>query len=131
MRVIEFPYTLYKALSVPIVPVQLQHKGDWYELWAFVDSGAAYSIFAAREAVDMGLDLSQALQRMIIVGDGSFIPVLFVKLPMRIGEVELNVEVGFSEKLGVGFNLLGRKDVFNAFRVCFSDDKKMISFHQD
>ncbi len=131
MRVIEFPYTLYKGLSVPIIPVQLQNRGDWFELWAFVDSGATFSIFAAREALDMGLDLSQAMRRMIIVGDGSFIPVLFVKLPMRIGEIELNVEVGFSEKLGVGFNLLGRKDVFNAFRVCFSDEKKIISFHQD
>jgi hypothetical protein len=40
-------------------------------------------------------------------------------------------EVGFSEKLGVGFNLLGRKDVFNAFRVCFSDAKNVVSFYQE
>ncbi len=78
----------------------------------------------------MGLDLSQALQRMIVVGDGSFIPASFVKLPMRIGELDLEAEVGFSEKPGVGFNLLGRKDVFNTFRVCFSDDKKLVSFQE-
>jgi len=131
MRVVEFPYTLYKGLSVPIIPIQLKNQSEWFELWAFVDSGATFSIFAAREASGMGLDLSHALQRMIVVGDGSFIPALFVKLPLRIGDIELPVEVGFSEKLGVGFNLLGRKDVFNAFRVCFSDDKKIISFYQD
>jgi hypothetical protein len=50
---------------------------------------------------------------------------------MRIGDVELFVEVGFSEKLGIGFNLLGRKDVFEKFRVCFSDSKKILSFHWD
>ncbi len=131
MRLVEFPYTLYKDLQVPIIPLQLQNGGEWFELWAFVDSGATFSIFAAREATGMGLDLSQALQRMIVVGDGSFIPASFVKLPMRIGEFELEAEVGFSEKLGVGFNLLGRKDIFNAFRVCFSDDKKVVSFHQE
>jgi hypothetical protein len=69
--------------------------------------------------------------RMIVVGDGSFIPASFLKLPMRIGELELEAEVGFSEKLGVGFNLLGRKDVFNAFRVCFSDAKNVVSFYQE
>ena len=131
MRVIEFPYSLYKDVPVPIVPLQLQSNGEWFELWGFVDSGATFSVFAAREAAGMGLDLSQAFQRMIVVGDGSFIPVSFVKLPMRIGETELAVEVGFSEKLGVGFNLLGRKDVFKAFRVCFSDAKQVVAFHQD
>lgn len=131
MRVIEFPYTLYKSLPVPIIPVQIQNRGEWFELWAFVDTGATFSIFGAREAEGMGLDLSQALKRYIVVGYGSFIPASFVQLPMRIGEIELKVEVGFSGKLGVGFNLLGRKDVFNAFRVCFSDDKKIISFNQD
>lgn len=129
MRVIEFSYTLYKGLSVPIVPVQIRSRNDWFELWAFVDSGATYSIFGAREAADMGLDLTNALRRMIVVGDGSFIPVSFVRLPVRIGEIELEAEIGFSERLGVGFNLLGRKDVFNAFRICFSDEEKTVSFH--
>ena len=65
---------------------------------------------------------------MIVVGDGSFIPASFVVLPMHIGEVEMKVEVGFSDKLGVGFDLLGRRDVFNVFRVCFSDEERIISF---
>ena len=47
---------------------------------------------------------------------------------MKIGEVEFKAEVGFSERLGVGFNLLGRKDVFEIFKVCFDDRKKIVSF---
>ncbi|MEK7672157.1 MAG: hypothetical protein AAB344_08060, partial [Bacteroidota bacterium] len=48
-----------------------------------------------------------------------------------IGDVELEIEIGFSERLGVGFNLLGRKDLFEKFQVCFSDSKRTVSFHFD
>lgn len=131
MRSIEYPYTLYKRTYLPVIPVQLQHLGNWYRKWAFVDSGATYSIFAAVEAASMGLDLSHATQRHVVVGDGGFIPASFVKMPTRIGEVELQIEIGFSERLGIGFNLLGRKDVFERFRVCFSDKERVVSFHLD
>jgi len=131
MRSIEFPYTLYKGIYIPVIPVQLLHLGRWHKKWAFVDSGATYSIFSAKEALSMDIDFSASTQRYVIVGDGGFIPASFVKLPVRIGDVELIAEVGFSEKLGIGFNLLGRKDVFDRFRVCFSDATKIVSFHWD
>jgi len=50
---------------------------------------------------------------------------------MRVIEFPYTLYIGFSEKLGVGFNLLGRKDIFDVFRVCFSDDTKILSFYQD
>ncbi len=131
MRSIEFAYTYYKGLYIPVVPLQLNHGSEWFEHWAFVDSGATYSVFNAREASNMELDLDSSMQRMIVVGDGSFIPASFVKMPMRIGDVELEIEIGFSERLGVGFNLLGRKDLFEKFQVCFSDSKRTVSFHFD
>ena len=131
MRTIEFPYTPYKGIFVPAIPLQLKGGGQWFDLWAFVDSGATYSIFKSKEALSMNIDLSNAVQRYIVVGDGGFIPASFVELPIRIGEVDLLVEVGFSEKLGIGFNLLGRKNIFEKFMVCFSDKRKIISFHLD
>ncbi len=79
----------------------------------------------------MGLNLRGALQRYVIVGDGGYIPASFIKIPVQIGDVEINTEIGFSENLGIGFNLLGRKDVFEKFHVCFDDTKKIVSFHQN
>jgi len=38
--------------------------------------------------------------------------------------------IGFSERLGVGFNLLGRKGIFEHFKVCFSDKERRITFQQ-
>lgn len=68
---------------------------------------------------------------MVIVGDGSYIPVYFHRVTLKIGDEEFPAEVGFSEQLGIGFNLLGRKDVFEIFKVCFSDEKGIISFHKE
>jgi hypothetical protein len=62
------------------------------------------------------------------VGDGKSIPVYFHTLPIIIGNVSFNAIIGFSEKLGVGFNLLGRRSVFEKFVVVFDDIKRQITF---
>jgi hypothetical protein len=36
--------------------------------------------------------------------------------------------VGFSDELGVGFNLLGRSSVFERFEICFREKQGVISF---
>ncbi len=128
MHSIEFEYSLYKGLRVPLIPVEIKGKDGWHELWAFVDSGATYSIFEAKVSEMLGIDFRKGKKLMIIVGDGSYIPVYFHKIQIRIGDVEFSTDIGFSERLGVGFNLLGRKDVFERFKVCFSDRENLISF---
>jgi hypothetical protein len=62
------------------------------------------------------------------VGDGGFIPVYLHKLDMQLGPKTFQATVGFSEKLGIGFNILGRTDVFDKFVVCFDDLKDYVSF---
>lgn len=131
MRALEFDYIPYKGLYVPMIPVKFKCGDEWYERWAFVDSGATYSIFHPREFAGTGIEHGQGRKQMVIVGDGSFIPVNFLKLHIKIGEMEVNATIGFSEHLGVGFNLLGRKDIFDNFKVCFSDSKKVVSFYKE
>lgn len=131
MRSIDFSYSFHKDIYIPIIPIQIKFRNEWFKNWAFVDSGATYSLFNEGFALDMGLDLSKSLQRYIVVGDGGYIPASFVKMPLKIEDVELLAEIGFSPKLGVGFNLLGRKDVFEKFRVCFSDAEKKINFYYE
>ena len=85
----------------------------------------------AKELTGTNINYKQGKKMMIVVGDGSFIPVNFIQLLLIIGDIEIETTIGFSEHLGVGFNLLGRKDIFEKFRVCFSDSKKVVSFHGD
>ena len=124
MSPIEFPYTLHKGYLMPIIPITIRN----HKVWVFVDSGATFSIVNAAEARDMGIDWQSGRPQMIVVGDGSFIPTFIHNLAIRIGDSEITAPVGFSERLGVGFNLLGRTGVFNRFEVCFNDHTRKVTF---
>jgi len=34
-----------------------------------------------------------------------------------------------SKQLGIGFNIIGRKDVFERFKICFDEKEKVIEFY--
>lgn len=128
MRTVRFPYSTYRGLKAPIIPLFVRGKTGWKEIWIYVDSGAAFSIFAASEAERLDLEFTKGSLVYAVVGDGGYIPVYLHKLPIRIGNIELKATIGFSEKLGVGFNLLGRKDIFEKFKVSFVESKGFIEF---
>lgn len=94
---------------------------------AYLDSGAFYSIFKVGVAAELGVDLSRAKERMFVVADGSFIPAKLVKLPVELVGKRKIAEVAFSDRLNIGFNLLGRKDIFESFdEVIFRESRREI-----
>ena len=126
MSLIEFPYTLHRGYLMPMIPITLQD----HKVWVYVDSGAAFSTISAAEAMDMAIDWSAGRRQMIVVGDGSFIPVYLHNLSMHIGDWHIQAPIGFSERLGIGFNVLGRTGVFNQFQVCFNDRTRRVTFQK-
>jgi predicted aspartyl protease len=129
MSIVEYKYILHKGFYVPMVPIQLKIGERWYERWAFVDTGATYSIFHPKEIEGSQINYKEGQKRFIVVGDGSWIDAYFFKFDLRIDKYKISAEIGFSERLGVGFNLIGRKDIFEYFKVCFNDRDKVITFH--
>ena len=127
MRSIAFSYARHRQRDIPLVPVSLRTGGKWSELWAYADSGSFYSLFDDKVADLLGLDLLKGEKVLAVVGDGSFIPVYLHKIGMRIGIDEFALKIGFSAKLGVGFNLLGM-DVFDRYRVTFDNKARKIIF---
>lgn len=126
MSVIAFPYTLHKGYRLPIIPVTiLSHR-----VWVFVDTGATFTILNIDDAHRMGIEWDRGRSQMIVVGDGSFIPTYFHDLSIQIGQWQMTAPVGFSERLGVGFNLLGRTGVFDRFQVCFNDRARKVTFQK-
>jgi len=124
VSLIEFPYTLHKGYLLPIIPISIHsHKA-----WVFVDSGATFSILTAGEAERIGINWQSGRRQMIVVGDGSYIPTFIHNLPIQIGTSQITAPIGFSERLGVGFNLLGRTGVFNQFQICFNDRARRVTF---
>jgi len=126
MPIIEFPYTLHKHYLMPIIPVLI----EGHKVWAFVDSGATFSIMSIDVARRIGIGWEKGRRQMIVVGDGSFIPSYFHDLSVQIGTHEIVAPIGFSERLGVGFNILGRKGVFDQFQVCFNDHARKVTFEK-
>jgi len=56
---------------MPMTLIRLQD----HKVWVYVDSGAAFSMISAAEATDMAIDWNTGRRQMVVVGDGSFIPV--------------------------------------------------------
>ncbi|MBI3354863.1 MAG: retropepsin-like domain-containing protein, partial [Nitrospirae bacterium] len=104
MSFIEFPYVIHKGIHLPIIPFTIHD----HNMWAFVDSGATFSVFHTQTAERLGLNIHKGRKQMIVVGDGSFIPVYIHNLSLQIDKYKINAPIGFSERLGIGFNLLGR-----------------------
>jgi predicted aspartyl protease len=126
LPLIEFPYVLHKGYLLPIIPITiLDHK-----VWVFVDSGATYSILSVDDAHRIGIDWERGSPQMIVVGDGSFIPTYIHHLAIQIDEWKITAPIGFSERLGVGFNILGRKGIFDQFQVCFNDHTRKVTFQK-
>jgi predicted aspartyl protease len=125
---IEIGYSSYKGIKVPIIPVKIEGKDGWKKIWVFVDSGATYSILNKNEAERLNIEWKSGNMIMAVVGDGDSIPVYLHSLKLQIEDYEIIAQIGFSERLGIEFNLLGRKDIFELFKVCFDDRNKVISF---
>lgn len=130
MRPLNFPYVNYKGNLAPIIPVGLKVEKKAIITLAYVDSGATYSIFNGSEAERLELDYKKGREILITVGDGGLIPIYLWQLKAKIEEIEFPAIVGFSSKLGVGFNLLGRKSFFEQFDVCFSDREGETTFRK-
>lgn len=125
---IKFPYRIYKGIACPIIGFEIQGPKGWIEIEAYVDSGASISVLSAKEAINLGIDFERGKTIYSTVGDGSLIPVYLHKLSVKIEDITFKATLGFSPRLGVGFNLLGRKDFFTHFDITFSDATKIITF---
>ena len=115
-------------MSVPIVSIGIKHTEIWYPVEAFVDSGATYSIFTAEVARTIGLEYEGGRKIFVQVGDGGLIPAYLHDLTIQLGSEKFVAPLGFSGRLGVGFNLLGRNGIFDRFKVCFDEKNSVVTF---
>jgi hypothetical protein len=123
-----FRYKPVAGVPSPVAAAGLFVAGKWTAVEFYVDSGATYTVMPAQYAVDFGLDWRSGRRVHLQVGDGGLIPVFLHTLPMQIGATRFDATVGFSEKLGVRFNLLGRQGVFEHFKICFHERRRVLSF---
>ena len=129
MRPVVFSYKIFRNVPSPIISFKIKGPENWFGLEAYVDSGAFISIFSFQNAFQIGINPEKGRKIFVTVSDGGSIPVYLHKLDVKIGNTPFKATIGFSERLGVGFNLLCRKDFFAHFDITFSDRKKTIIFN--
>lgn len=66
-----------------------------------------------------------------MVGDGSRIRVYIHSLDIRLANEEFTARIGFSHRLGIGFNILGQEDIFDRFRICFEWREGIVEFLEE
>lgn len=128
MRPIRFSYKAYRGVPCPVIRIGMKGPLGWIQAEAYVDSGASISIFSVHEAAGLGLDFRKGKETFVTVGDGNSIPVYVHRVPVQIGSIRFKAAVGFSPRLGVGFNLLGRQDIFTRFDITFSEARNLVTF---
>ena len=55
----------FKGIATPIIPVEVKGKLGWVRIWAYVDSGASYSLFGVEEAERLGIDFKKGKEGKI------------------------------------------------------------------
>jgi hypothetical protein len=119
-------YTQIETRIYPLLRFGLSHNRDTATVEAYVDTGAAYSIFVPSVAQRLNLDYRSGRLIYARVGDGGLIPVYLHRLTVHIGHFSFQATVGFSDRLGVGFNLLGRQDIFEHLAFTFNDKHRFL-----
>jgi hypothetical protein len=123
-----FRYKPVQGRLAPIIPIGIKLDEVWYPIGVYVDSGAAYALLHAAVAQGAGFDYSTGHLIRLQVGDGSLIPVHIHDLELQIGSERFLAKVGFSERLGVAFNLLGRESIFARFKIRFQESQRTLTF---
>ena len=64
----------------------------------------------------MGRELGERVY--VQVGDGGFIPVYLHTVDVQLQRYRFSGRIGFSDHLGVRFNIIGRVPLFERFVIC-------------
>jgi hypothetical protein len=125
---VQFGYSRLDNQLVAFVPLLTKGPVGWVRVWGFVDSGASVSVLKAEEATALGLNLTDGELIHPTVGDGGQLPVYLHRLEVKIDDRPIVATIGFSQRLGVNFNLWGRAGIFDHFEICFNNARQTITF---
>jgi hypothetical protein len=125
MPVLEFNYTALRGRYYPFVSIKLQNGERNVTTLALLDSGSTISVFRTEIAEDLGLEVHTGKEKILQSANG-FIKVYLFELSSEIKDERFVIRVGFSGDLTTSFNILGREDVFDRFRITFDEAHKKI-----
>jgi hypothetical protein len=128
LSVIVYRYVDFRRRPVPLIPVGIRGPSQWGRMWAYADSGSAYSIFDDSVARLIGIDWRSGRPMMATTGTGATIRFFLHPVTIQMRRARLRLDVGFAAELRIGFNILGL-DVFEQFnQVTFDSVNRCLTF---
>lgn len=112
----------------PIVPIKVFAGRRWHSVWAYVDSGAVVSILTVAEARRLGLIKIRARKVAITTSGGRTNQISLHRLWVKLGQERFSITFGVPRGFDIGFNLLGRRDLFQRYQITFKESKGIVSF---
>ena len=126
----EFPYQkekskLFGKILRPIIEFEINTNIGWVSAMGYLDSGADITLLPLSFAKALGIKIEEEEVKEIKgIGD-SAVSVIIKEVELKIGKVKLKANVGIALIEEVPY-LLGRKDIFNKFRVIFEEYNKKV-----
>ena len=124
---IRFPYKKYRDGMAPIISIKVLAGHRWRRVFAYVDSGAAYSIVKVSEAKRLGLLKVKGRRIAVTSSGGQTLAISLHRLWVKIGKDRLSITFGVPRGFDVDFNLLGRRDLFKRYQICFDDEHGLLT----
>lgn len=113
----------------PVADIYLQtEKDSWVEFNPYIDSGADITMIPLSLGKLLGFEVDESEIQQIGGISGS-VPVIYKKATMKIGAKDFSVRIAWALVEDVP-PLLGRTDIFDAFKVTFEQYKGVIVFDE-
>lgn len=117
------------GIKRPVADVFLKSKvGGWVEFHPYIDSGADITLIPLSLGKLIGLSVDQNKIKHIGGIRGS-VPVIYSQAKMKIGGIEMNVNIAWALIEEVP-PLLGRRNIFDKFHITFKQNKEEIVFNE-
>lgn len=128
---LEFPFSYAKiekigVLFYPTIQLQLKTIFGWRYFDFLVDTGADLTTLPATAIAFLGIDCKKLEQSKIQGVGGIFIHTWDTKLPIKIGNHELLIQVSITKDKSTPF-LLGRKDIFEENFNLLIDSRRKVT----
>ena len=121
-----FPYQSdVKGNLFPLIPISLKYKLSKNDYFALADSGATVSIFRQDVADYFGIEIEKG-EEIELRGAGGWFKGYIHKLTAEVAGKRFLCPVVFSRDYQISLNIVGRKGLFDNFKVTFDETKKSV-----
>ncbi|MBI4162310.1 MAG: hypothetical protein HY513_01395 [Candidatus Aenigmarchaeota archaeon] len=116
-------YTEVRGKFYPIIELILEYNRKEIGISAIIDSGATLSVFDAKIAEKLNINLENGEKRVFQSATSKLIAYVH-ELEMTIVGHKFPCKIAFSNDLSTSFNLLGRETIFDKFLITFNERQK-------